>query len=349
MEVCFYGCAEILRHSPPCQCCLHLNPVLPPPPGGVLAVQKGYLLPRLPFSSSLPALACAANQEICRLKGLQLREFPWQQPPPRRSLLPAQTLISESGCCCFSQRFTTEEEGERIGGEEREVDSWQKGEKELITESHSSHKSGGYSFGISFNLGCAHILLCRLDYTSDVLASHERRQGELIPLAGWTYPIYLRISWRPEITALPPMKGVGHKTYNGRELFRPQPRWLFSQLAYSALSLPRCLCGFWFWEEPENCWRGGGEGGGRKVNQASTSLWFWLMAAKNELSTIWAVEWGLGLFQRLGIMPFTLCRKPLLAFRPLHGIIATLLFDRHHAIESVLLQAWFAFELWFNF
>lgn len=84
----------------------------------------------------------------------------------------------------------TEEEGKRIGGEEESL-FLAEGEKELITEPHSSHKSGGYSFGTSSDLGCAHIFTCRLDYTSGILAPRERLQMELIPPGGRNRPFYL--------------------------------------------------------------------------------------------------------------------------------------------------------------
>lgn len=93
----------------------------PTPVTLVLAVKRGYSLPRLlplllfVFASPSPVLL---TKEICRLKGLQLWEFPWQQPP-WRSLLLAKTLISQSGYCCFSPRFTNRRRGKKNGGEER--------------------------------------------------------------------------------------------------------------------------------------------------------------------------------------------------------------------------------------
>ena len=91
------------------------------------------------------------------------------------------------------------------------------------------------------------------------------------------------------------------------------------------------------------CWRSGEEGRGRKISQASIRSWFCLMAV-GEPSTIWGVEWGLWLLQWLGFMHFTLCKKPLMAFTS-----TTLFFDEHHGMESVLLQVWLVFALWFNF
>ena len=132
--ICFYDCAEIFRHTPLCQRCLNLNPVVlttAPPP-----ISSGYLerllVAKTPPPPSLPRCQpVLLTKEICRLEGLQLREFPWQQTP-QRSLLPAKTLISESGCCCFSLRFTNRGRGEK-NWRRRKVYSWPKGEKELIT------------------------------------------------------------------------------------------------------------------------------------------------------------------------------------------------------------------------
>lgn len=72
------------------------------------------------------------------------------------------------------QDLQTEEEGKELGEKKEEVYSWQKGEKELITEPHSSHKSEVYTFGTSLALGCAHIFICRLNCTSDTFAPYER-------------------------------------------------------------------------------------------------------------------------------------------------------------------------------
>lgn len=87
----------------------------PTPVTLVLAVKKRYSWPRLlllllsVFASPSPVLL---TKEICPLKGLQLPEFPWQRAP-WRSLLLAKTLISQSGCCCFSPRFTNRRRGKK--------------------------------------------------------------------------------------------------------------------------------------------------------------------------------------------------------------------------------------------
>lgn len=66
---------------------------------------EGLLVARFPPLSLCQPSPELLTREICPLEGPQLPEFPWQQPP-WRSLLLAKTLISESGCCCFSGRFT---------------------------------------------------------------------------------------------------------------------------------------------------------------------------------------------------------------------------------------------------
>lgn len=122
MGVSFYGCAEILWCSPLCPCCIPSYPHLHVIGSGCLErllVAKTPPPPSLPLCQPQPVLL---TKEICRLRGLQLREFPWQQPP-RRSLLPAKTLISESGCCCFSRRFINRGRGGK---------NWRRRKKSLL-------------------------------------------------------------------------------------------------------------------------------------------------------------------------------------------------------------------------
>lgn len=105
---------------------------------------EGLLVAKAPlpllflFASPSPA---PLTVEICRLKGLQLPEFPWQQPP-WRSLLPAKTLISETGCCCFSGRFTNRRRGKRTG---RRQKKFAPGGRERINyrATHSGHEIWG--------------------------------------------------------------------------------------------------------------------------------------------------------------------------------------------------------------
>lgn len=135
----------------------------------VQAVQKGYLLPRLP----LPLLSLFAShslvlltKEICLLEGPQLPEFPWQQPP-WRSLLLAKTLISESGCGCFSlEDLQTEEEGQKNWRRRKFTPGRGKRKKnELQREPHSGHKSGENLWNILGSGLCPHFI-CRFDHVS---------------------------------------------------------------------------------------------------------------------------------------------------------------------------------------
>lgn len=109
-------------HRPPLHSCSSsLNPV-PHPSDFSSGCSERLLVAKTPR----PLLSLSANhspvpltREICLLGGPQLPEFPWQQPP-WGSLLPAETLISESACCCFSlEDLQTEEEGQKELGKEK--------------------------------------------------------------------------------------------------------------------------------------------------------------------------------------------------------------------------------------
>ena len=138
-----------------------------------------------------------------------------------------------------------------MGEKKEKVYSWQKGEKELITEPHSSHKPGGYSSGTSLDSGYAHVFICRLSYTSVILAAHERPQVNLILPGGRSHLFCLQ--WTPVPSDIQKSQDNRARSRGRRarelmrsEPFRLHPHCLFSQfsllaLACSALSIPRCL------------------------------------------------------------------------------------------------------------
>lgn len=134
----------------------------------------------------------------------------------------------------------------------RKVYSRQKGEKELITEPHSSHTTGGDSPGTPSDLGCAHIFTCRLlcvrcpgptGKAESGADSSRTAEPSFLSSVG-TCPFRF-----PQEPWLPFLSFQGDRLMS--ELLGPQPHGLVSQpplltLAFSTLSFPRCLYWFWF-------------------------------------------------------------------------------------------------------
>lgn len=71
--------------------------------------------------------------------------------------MPAKTLISESGCCCFSlEDLQTEEEGQKNWGRKKFTPGRGEREKKEL-QSHTLAMRLKRTFGTSLDLGCAHI------------------------------------------------------------------------------------------------------------------------------------------------------------------------------------------------